>query len=110
MAAYFFTNTPSDLLTFFKQKIEGRQITTWLFDKEGDFTHTSAGWKNVAWFRPSLQSDCLIFNLLRTPSSPIPAHIYAIYHSQLIEVFLLHLSQLFTLSEATPSAAAGDLL
>lgn len=110
MAAYFFSNTPSDLLTSFKQKIDSRFITTWFYDQEGDFTHTSQTWNNLAWFRPSLQSDCLIFNILRTPNSPISAQTYAIYHSRLVESFLLHLNQWFILGEATPSAAEGDLI
>jgi hypothetical protein len=108
MAAYFFTNAPSDLLVSFKKKIDSRHITTWLYDAEGDFTHTCDAWKNLAWFRPSIQSDCLIFNILRTPQSQIPTNVYALYHSRLIETFLLHFSHLFQVGEATASPADGD--
>ena len=108
MAAYFFTNTPSDLLTSFKSEIDKRCITMWCYDREGDFTHTSEHWKNHAWFRPSMQSDCLIFNIIRAPANPISCETYAVYHACLIQAFLAHLNQIFILSEATPSAVDGD--
>ena len=64
MALYFLADQPSQLLSSFKKAIDDGHVATWSYDKDGDFTHTAAQWKNLAWLRPSTVSGRLVSNIL----------------------------------------------
>jgi len=110
MAAYFLTNTPKELLTLFKKAIDDGHVATWSYDADGDFTHTASQWKNLAWFRPSVESDRLKFNIVKPQNCQVTDEIYAIYHGRIIESLLAHFDQKFTEGRATAFAANGDVV
>jgi len=104
------TTTPHGLLKEFKKAIDDGHIATWGYDSDGDFTHTAAQWKNLAWFRASPGSDRLLFNIMRPQDGKVSAEVYAIYHGRLIEALLAHFDKDFTNGMATASATSDDLV
>ena len=101
MAIYFFTNDPAKLLKAFKAAIDAGHVTTWSYDKDGDFTHRTEQWKNKAWLRPELQTDRLALYIIAPQNSKIATEVYAIYHGRFIESMLAHCDSLFTNGCAT---------
>jgi len=110
MAVHFITGTPSTLLASFKKAISDKQIVTWSCDSAGDFTHATDQWKNLAWFRPEVKSDRLIFKIIRPQGLKVGSEVYAIYHGRLIESILAHFDNSFTNAFATALASDGDLI
>jgi hypothetical protein len=90
-----------------KKLIDQGHITTWAYDKDGDFTHTPPQWKNKAWLRPEEQSDKLRLTIL-APQSGVTREIFAVYHGRFIEMLIAHVPDDFTSANAVPVAAAGD--
>ena len=79
------------------------------YDKDGDFTHTAAQWKGLAWLRPSVvEKERLVLNILAPQNSKVSSEVYAIYHGRLIESMLAHCDKLFTDGIATALLADGD--
>ena len=110
MAAYFLTTTPNALLKAFKKAIDEGHIVTWSYDNQGDFTHTVSQWKNLAWLRPSVQSDRLVFNIIKPQNTAISKEVYAIYHGRMIEAMLAHFDNTFTDGVATAAPDGNDLV
>lgn len=52
MALSVKTDNPSGLLTSIRKAIDNKVVSTWSYDKDGDFSHTPDQWKNKAWLRP----------------------------------------------------------
>ena len=70
MADYFYTDTPKWLLEEFNKRIAQTEprgkITTWERSDDGIYyTHTSENWRKKAWFKPSVESDRLAFNIIK---------------------------------------------
>jgi len=113
MASYFFTSSPKALLDEFNKRIaqtqqEGR-ITTWERSADGVYyTHKAAEWTKKAWFKPSIASDRLTFNIIRPQKQNVTLTVYGYYHGHLIETFLNHFDKTFTAAQATALPAAGD--
>jgi hypothetical protein len=63
MAIYNITSNPTALLKAFKKAIDESTILTWGYDKDGDFTHSAAQWKNKAWLGAKVTSDALVLLL-----------------------------------------------
>ena len=113
MADYFFTDTPQWLLDQFDKKIEQKEatgkITTWERSRNGEYyTHKSEEWGKKAWFKPTVERDRLVFNIIKPKDRNITKPVYGYYHGHLIETFLNHFDQNFTKAEATALAARGD--
>ena len=113
MADYFFTQTPQRLLDQFNRKIDQNEpkgkITTWERSKDGKYyTHKSEEWGKKAWFKPSIERDRLVFNIIKPKGRNITKPVYGYYHGHLIETFLNHFDQDFTKAEATALPAHGD--
>lgn len=107
MPVSFVTSTPKALLDKFDARIvqttlKGK-IVTWVKDADGDYTHTSANWNKKAWFRPKIEAGRLTFDVIKPKgTSPLDSVVYSYYHGHLIQTFLEHFPQDFSLAEATP--------
>ncbi|RQR48402.1 hypothetical protein DIE19_33205 [Burkholderia sp. Bp9126] len=113
MAVYFYTSKPQALLNSFEKKISqeevGGKIATWEKYDKGDFyTHKAKDWHRLAWFRPMVEPARLTFHIVRPKDKTVDKLVYAYYHGHLIETFLNHFGGVFTKSEATAIAVAGD--
>jgi hypothetical protein len=108
MALYFLSNTPNKLLTSLKKAIDEKHITTWSYDKDGDFTHTAEQWKNKAWLRPEVRSDRLAFIIIKPQKAKLSKEVYAIYHGRFLESMLAHFDTIFTRGTATALATEED--
>lgn len=110
MAVHIITNSAAGLLKSFKDAIDKKNIETWSYDKDGDFTHTASSgqWTNKAWLRPSVKADRLVLNIVKPQNVAITPVIYAVYHGRFIESVLTHFDDWFTEAYATAKAQAGD--
>src|SRR5215469_419890 len=97
MAVYFETHTPKKLLEAYKKAIDDGHVTTWAYDKDGDFTHTADQWKRKAWLRPKVvEGKTLVFNVIKPKDETVSSVVYAVYHGRFIESLLAHCDKLFT--------------
>ncbi|MBA6137557.1 MULTISPECIES: hypothetical protein [Pseudomonas] len=114
MAVNFFTSDPQALLDGFNKCIDQEEpkgkITTWIRDKDGDYTHVAADWKHKAWFRPKIIDGALVFNIFGRKTVAMPTKVYGYYHGHLTETFLNHFDKMFTSSSSTALATKGDRL
>jgi hypothetical protein len=108
MAVRVFCDNPSELLGAIKTSIRNGSIETWLVDTDGDFTHTPEQWKNKAWFRPVVDTDKIIFNILGPASGRMSRTVYGVYHGRFIEMLLTHFDLKFSRATATALPVAGD--
>ncbi len=90
MALFIRTDNPKGLLSKIKAGIDNRNIDTWTYDGDGDFTHSTEQWKNKAWLRPTIETDRLVFGIIGRKGIAIDNCIYAIYHGRFLEMLLSH--------------------
>lgn len=109
MAIAFTTNVPRDLLADFKKKIDNKEVVTWSYDAQGDFTHTPDQWRNKAWLRPVIEAGNLRFNILGNKSVLTTWAIYGVYQGRFIESMTTHCHDLFTISSATSKPTNSDI-
>lgn len=93
MAVYIKTNNPAGLLRKIKEYINKGKIDTWVYDSDGDFTHVPEQWNKKAWFRPTVESERLVFGLLGQVNVTMTKKLYAVYHGRFIEMVLSHFDQ-----------------
>ena|ERR1700680_1861678 len=111
MALHFKTQTPKKLLATFKKAIDEGHITTWSYDKDGDFTHTAEQWIRKAWLRPRVSEGTeLVLYILAPKETKLTSVIYAIYHGRFIESMLTHCDKLFAEGHATSMPEDGDFV
>jgi hypothetical protein len=113
MAVSFFTDSPQWLLNEFNKRIEQKEpkdkITTWERSSDGKYyTHKSDEWRKKAWFKPSVETGRLIFNIIKPKDRNVTKVVYGYYHGHLIETFLNHFDHDFTKAEATALQTSGD--
>lgn len=99
---------PASLLASIKKAIDGRQIETWSYDSDGDFTHTPPQWANKAWLRPAVVSGALVLSILNQRGTNLSKEIYGVYHGRFIEMLLTHFDDKFVDAQASAAVAAGD--
>ena|SRR5579862_2958937 len=118
MAVYFSTNNAAGLLKAFDQAIAnhdhggiGQRIETWravVHEGRKFYTHTAQNWKDKAYFSAAAEANRLTFHIVAAKGVPLTRDIYAYYAGHLIETIIRHFPTLFTVAQATPSAAVGD--
>jgi hypothetical protein len=108
MAIRVTTPQPASLLAAIKTAINGRQVETWTYDSDGDFTHTPVQWAYKAWLRPALQPNALVLNILNPRGVNLSKEVYGVYHGRFIEMLLVHFDDRFNDAHATASVAVGD--
>lgn len=108
MSVHILTNSPNALLLSFKKAILEKKILTWSSDADGDFTHATEQWRNLAWFRPELRNDRLVLSIIKPTNSKISSVVYAIYHGRIIESMLAHFDKNFSNAFATALPSDKD--
>jgi hypothetical protein len=108
MAVRVFCQNPSSLLSKIKTSAKSGSLETWSIDSDGDFTHSPEQWKNRAWFRPKIEDDKVVFNILAPKGTRMSRAVYAVYHGRFIEMLLTHFDLEFQRASATALPAAGD--
>src|SRR6266516_1518944 len=68
----------------------------------------SAQYKDKAWFRAALEANRLAFHIRPFQGVSLTRDTYAYYAGHLIETFIRHFPKMFTITQATPSAAGDD--
>jgi hypothetical protein len=113
MAVNFMTDNARALLDSFNARIDQSEakgkITTWEKSDDGKYyTHTSVDWRKKAWFKPNVETDRLVFNILKPKNADVSTVVYGYYHGHLIETFLNHFDADFQTGRATARATSGD--
>ena len=113
MSVNFSTQNPQALLTKFdnaiSQKEQKGKIETWEKSDDGKYyTHKAKDWNKKAWFKPSIQSQKLVFNIIKPKNTNVTNVVYGYYHGHLIETFLNHFDKSFTEGCASALPTAND--
>ncbi|RBM07999.1 hypothetical protein [Novacetimonas cocois] len=115
MAVRFFTVSPKSLLDEFNKRLsqseEKGRINTWKRSNDKIYyTHSSQQWGSLAWFKPEIYEDRLTFNIIKPKNRNITTTVYGFYHGHLIETFLNHFDNLFTIGAGTAKPTDKDLI
>jgi hypothetical protein len=110
MAVRVFCPNPGGLLQKLKAAIRSGSIQTWQLDSDGDFTHSPEQWRNLAWFRPVVQPDRIVFKILARTGTVMSKTTYAIYHGRFVEMMLAHFDEESSRISATSLPADGDIV
>src|SRR4249919_668151 len=115
MEMHFVTHDPAGLLKAFNAKIDQKQvegkITTWERSDDGKYyTHKAAEWTKKAWFKPSVESGQLTFNIIKPQNQSISAVAYGYYHGHLLETFLNHFDKQFSTGSASALPEKADVI
>lgn len=94
---------PAVILAVLKRKIDNKEIDTWEYDEDGDFTHSAPQWKNKAWFSPICKDDMLEFRILGRKETKMTKMEYSVYHGRFTEMLLNYFSNCIVTFELTPS-------
>lgn len=108
MAIIVRTSNPVTLLKAIKAGIEQKHIETWLYDADGDFTHSPEQWRNQAWLRPTLGDGELVLRIMPPVNTRMSRTVYAVYHGRFIEMLLTHFDRSFESARATALPSRGD--
>lgn len=93
-----------NLVLDIRNKIDNGQIDTWLYDKDGDFTHSADQWKNKAWMSPNIfesNPQFIVFGILGRKGTDLSMDEYSIYHGRFTEMLLKQYSQYIVKLEVT---------
>lgn len=108
MAIIIKTNNGAAIVQAIKKAIDNKEIETWSYDKDGDFTHTAKQWINKAWFRPRLYQGELRFGLLGQKGVDMKKIVYSIYHGHFVEMLLTHFDDQFAVVQTTSQITEPD--
>ncbi len=108
MALIIETTRPQALLNSIKKAIDDKNVETWSYDSDGDFTHSPEQWKNKAWLRPIVVEGKLKFGIIKPENANVSKLIYGVYHGRFIEMLLAHFDSEFSLATATAQITKDD--
>lgn len=89
------TSTPNALMRSLKEDITDGVHAGWEVDSDGDLTLSSAPAGNRAWLRPRIGEGQVVFNVLSAQNERMSSQTYAMYHSKLVHLLLLHYDERF---------------
>lgn len=107
MAIFVSTQNPAALLAAIKKSIDDKQVVTWSYDSDGDFTHDVDQWRRLAWLRPKVEPNRLAFGIVAPNNQKISHTVYGVYHGRFIEMLLTHHTTLFTDAKGTANFQSG---
>ena len=110
MALNFETSDPGKLLAAFKAAIDVKQVVTWSYDKDGDFTHTPDQWKGRAWMRPSILSGRLVMNFLGNRTEVTKWDVFGVFHGRFVESMATHCNSLFSGVQMPAKPTNSDMI
>ena len=105
-----FCAEPSALLKEIKAAVADGTVRTWAVDKDGDFSHTAEQWRGLAWLRPRILKDRIVFNILGAKGKSMSRVTYGVYHGRFIEMLLTHFDEKFQNAVATALPTEQDIL
>jgi hypothetical protein len=108
MAIIIKTKTPKGLLNSIKKAIDDKVVVTWIYNKDGDFIHSKAQYKDEALLRPKTYAGELRFGILKQKGKTVTRPIYGIYHGRFIEMLLTHFYKSFTIATPTTQKTEPD--
>jgi hypothetical protein len=82
------TNDPSGLLAAIKKRIDSRDIQSWFYDNDGDFTLKAPRWEFEAWLRPAVEIGSLNMAIVAPLNERLSAETYAVFHAQFMQMVL----------------------
>jgi hypothetical protein len=104
------TSDPAGLLRRIKSRIDDKDIVTWAYDADGDFTHSADQWNLKAWLRPTIGTNRLSFGILRPGNTELTKLIYGIYHGRFGEMLLVHFDEQISSIELSANLRHPDSL
>lgn len=112
MAITVYLRESVDLVDKIKKKIDSKEITTWSYDSQGDFTHNVDQWRYKAWIRPRHSEDTqnLVFNILGRNDKKMTNAEYAVYHGRFAEMLLIHFDVQISRVELSALPTSADSL
>lgn len=90
MAIEVITKLPYLLVSQIKEAIKNKDIITWDYDSDGDFTHSVDQWVNLAWMHPYVFGDKVIFGMIGRVRNNVTVEEYGVYHGRFVEMLLGH--------------------
>ena len=102
MSIVVVTSKPKTLLAAIKKAIDDKDVETWEYDSDGDFTHTPPQWRQKAWLRPVVQEGQLTFKLLPQKDVSLTNAVNGVYHGRFIEMLVTHFAEQFSSATAKP--------
>ena len=94
------TVDPGGLLDQIKTKIQRGEIDTWVFDEEGDLTHSPEQWRKQAFLRPKIEEGYLLFEIIWPSGSRKEPAVNGVYLGRSIEMLVTHFSDAFLRASA----------
>jgi hypothetical protein len=115
MALRIKATNPQDLLNKIRTAIDQKRVVTWRYINQSNleyFTHITPDkqWDGKAWFKPAVETDQLLFNIIRPQNSKVSSELYAVYHGRFAEMLLAHFDKEFSIVWAGALAESGDLV
>lgn len=112
MALIVATRRPNALLLRIREAIRDGEVTTWVCDPDGDFTHMSDQWGGRLWLSPRANGvgHELVFRTVPRKEQRISTSAYAFYHGHFAQMLLTHFDDGFDTVLATAQPARGDRL
>lgn len=108
MAIYVRTNNPQSLLKKIRAAIDDERITTWSYDKDGDFTHNVDQWRERAWIGAKIDEERIIFYAICRKDKDMSIIEYAVFHGRFVEMLLSHFDTECQDISVTPLATKYD--
>lgn len=101
----------NDLGDSIRDLIDEGKLLNWEYDVEGDFTLSSAQWRNKAWFRLHKNNespDSIGFGIIGRKEQSMGRTLYAVYHGRFAEMLLSHFDREISDMDITPMKDSID--
>ncbi|MEO8583314.1 MAG: hypothetical protein ABI415_05930 [Flavitalea sp.] len=108
MAIFIKTTDPQALLAAIYKAIDNDKIVTWAYDKEGDFTHMTDQWKNLAWLHPVVLPGELRLGIVKAKDTKMTNVVFGVYHGRFIEMVVTQFDDLCTSATSTSQITEFD--
>lgn len=118
MALFLTTPNAAGLMRSFNQAIAnnvhqapGPRVATWrhvVHEGSNYYTHTSANWKDKAFFRGEVEANRAAFYIGPAKGVTLKRDVYAYYAGHLAETFMRDFPTLFASAQATSNAVGDD--
>ena len=90
MAIIIKTQRPQELINSLNRAINRRAILTWVVDDMGDYTISREQWQFLAWMRPYILNDRIVFGIIQSRKFPMTKELYGVYHGRFVATLLSH--------------------
>jgi len=106
MALVVETRSPEQLLQRIRDAIDDGSITTWTYDRDGDFTQIN--YPNKAWLRPTVIENRIVINIIGHRETTLSKRTYAAYHADFMQMLLTLFDEHFVTIRATALMTPRD--